>query len=218
MFAPLAFATGRTGRLFIEFALTLAGAVIVSGFVALTLSPMMCSLLLKHQPQHSWIYNLIEGGINALTNGYRRLLTATLRARWVIVLIWLVILGAGAMFFTMLKSELAPLEDRGVVLGLVTAPQGSTPQYTSDQLKPIEEMYSADPGKRRVPDDFRFPDGGRRHRHPAFEAVGRADPQPKTDRRRVASEVCGRYRARTRSPAARRRSGSRFARRRSNTS
>ena len=53
VFAPLAFATGRTGRLFIEFALTLAGAVLVSGFVALTLSPMMCSLLLRHQERHS---------------------------------------------------------------------------------------------------------------------------------------------------------------------
>ncbi len=67
VFAPLAFATGRTGRLFIEFALTLAGAVLVSGFVALTLSPMMCSLLLRHQERHSWIYNLIEGWIEGLT-------------------------------------------------------------------------------------------------------------------------------------------------------
>ena len=85
VFAPLAFATGRTGRLFIEFALTLAGAVLVSGFVALTLTPMMCSLLLKHQERHSWIYNTIEGWIDALTNGYRRALTAALHARWLVV-------------------------------------------------------------------------------------------------------------------------------------
>src|SRR6266566_2699536 len=62
VFAPLAFATGRTGRLFIEFALTLAGAVLVSGFIALTLTPMMCSLLLRHEAKHSWIYNKIEAG------------------------------------------------------------------------------------------------------------------------------------------------------------
>ena len=67
VFAPLAFATGRTGRLFIEFALTLAGAVMVSGFIALTLTPMMCSLLLKHQTSHSWIYNRIEAGFDAFT-------------------------------------------------------------------------------------------------------------------------------------------------------
>ncbi len=145
VFAPLAFATGRTGRLFIEFALTLAGAVIVSGFIALTLTPMMCSLLLKHQERHSWVYNVIERGLSALTNGYRRLLTATLRARWVIVLVWFVVAGLGAFFFSQLKSELAPTEDRGVVFGLVTAPQGSTPTYTADQIAPIEQFYAQIP-------------------------------------------------------------------------
>ena len=123
VFAPLAFATGRTGRLFIEFALTLAGAVIVSGFMALTLSPMMCSLLLKHETKHSWIYNVIERGLQAMTSGYRRLLTAALHARWVVVLLWLAVAGLGTLLFTVLKSELAPTEDRGVVFGLVTAPQ-----------------------------------------------------------------------------------------------
>jgi len=145
VFAPLAFATGRTGRLFIEFALTLAGAVLVSGFVALTLSPMMCSLLLHHQERHSWIYNTIEGWIEALTNGYRRALTASLHARWLILVIWFVVLGLGAVFFTSLKSQLAPIEDRGVILGLVSAPQGSTPTYTADQIKPIEEFYAQIP-------------------------------------------------------------------------
>ncbi len=145
VFAPLAFATGRTGRLFIEFALTLAGAVIVSGFMALTLSPMMCSLLLKHETKHSWIYNVIERGLQAMTSGYRRLLTAALHARWVVVLLWLAVAGLGTLLFTVLKSELAPTEDRGVVFGLVTAPQGSTPQYTSDQLRPIEQFYAQIP-------------------------------------------------------------------------
>ena len=145
VFAPLAFATGRTGRLFIEFALTLAGAVIVSGFMALTLSPMMCSLLLKHETKHSWIYNVIERGLQAMTSGYRRLLTAALHARWVVALLWLAVAGLGVLLFTALKSELAPTEDRGVVFGLVTAPQGSTPQYTSDQLRPIEQFYAQIP-------------------------------------------------------------------------
>jgi multidrug efflux pump len=145
VFAPLAFATGRTGRLFIEFALTLAGAVLVSGFVALTLSPMMCSLLLKHQEKHSWIFNLVEGWLTALTNGYRRSLTAVLHARWVVVVAWVAVLGAGAVLFMNLKSELSPLEDRGVILGIVTAAQGSTPQYTADQIKPIEQFYAQVP-------------------------------------------------------------------------
>ena len=145
VFAPLAFATGRTGRLFIEFALTLAGAVMVSGFIALTLTPMMCSLLLKHQARHSWIYNKIEGGLSAMTQGYRRALGATLRARWLVVIAWFAVAALGALFFSLLKSELSPTEDRGVVFGLVTAPQGSTPQYTADQIKPIEEFYAQIP-------------------------------------------------------------------------
>ena len=145
VFAPLAFATGRTGRLFIEFALTLAGAVLVSGFIALTLSPMMCSLLLKHQEKHSWLFNLVEGWLNALTRGYRRSLTALLHARWVVAIVWVAVLGAGAVLFLNLKSELSPLEDRGVILGIVTAAQGSTPQYTAEQIKPIEQFYAQVP-------------------------------------------------------------------------
>ncbi len=145
VFAPLAFATGRTGRLFIEFALTLAGAVMVSGFMALTLTPMMCSILLRHQTKHSWIYNKIEAGFNAFTNGYRRLLAGALHHRWIVVGGWIITLGVGGLLFATLKSELSPTEDRGVVFGLVTAPQGSTPQYTSDQLRPIEEFYSQVP-------------------------------------------------------------------------
>jgi multidrug efflux pump len=145
VFAPLAFATGRTGRLFIEFALTLSGAVLVSGFIALTLTPMMCSLLLKHEAKHSWIYNKIEAGFEAFTQGYRSWLTALLHHRWIAGVLWLAMLLAGAGLFMVLKSELSPIEDRGVVFGIVTAPQGSTPQYTADQLKPIEEFYSQVP-------------------------------------------------------------------------
>jgi multidrug efflux pump len=145
VFAPLAFATGRTGRLFIEFALTLAGAVLVSGFIALTLSPMMSSLLLRHEEKHSWLFNLVEGWLGALTRGYRRALTAVLHARYLVVGAWVAVLVAGGVLFTTLKAELSPLEDRGVILGIVSAPQGSTPQYTADQIKPIEDFYARVP-------------------------------------------------------------------------
>jgi len=78
VFAPLAFTPGRTGRLFVEFALALAGAVLVSGFVALTLTPMMCSKLLRHTSKHSWFDTFMERRLTALTNGYERAL------RWVV--------------------------------------------------------------------------------------------------------------------------------------
>jgi len=150
VFAPLAFATGRTGRLFIEFALTLAGAVVVSGFVALTLTPMMCSLLLRHEARHSWLYNKIEAGFEAFTQGYRRLLIAALGARWLVIAAWVATLGIGALLFTQLKSELSPVEDRGIIFGQLTAPQGSTPAYTAEQLRPIEEFY------RQIPEAFAY--------------------------------------------------------------
>jgi multidrug efflux pump len=145
VYAPLAFATGRTGRLFIEFALALAGAVLVSGFVALTLTPMLCSVLLKHQVKHNRAYYWIESAITATTEGYRRLLRFTLANRWIVVVGWVATLGAGALLFTQLKSELAPIEDRGVVFGIVNAPQGSTPNYTGDQMKPVEALYAKVP-------------------------------------------------------------------------
>jgi multidrug efflux pump len=142
VYAPLAFATGRTGRLFIEFALALAGAVLVSGFVALTLTPMMCSLLLRHQTKHNRAYYWIESAIEGLTSAYRATLRWSLRNRWIVVGGWLATLVAGAFLFTQLKSELAPTEDRGVVFATVSAPQGSTPLYTADQIKPVESMYA----------------------------------------------------------------------------
>ena len=79
VYAPMAFATGRTGKLFIEFALTLAGAVLVSGFVALTLTPMMCAKLLRHETSHGRFYNWLERGFEAMTRGYRRMLVGRAR-------------------------------------------------------------------------------------------------------------------------------------------
>ena len=145
VYAPLAFATGRTGRLFIEFALALAGAVLVSGFVALTLSPMMCSLLLKHETSHSWLYNRIEQTFDAVTRGYDRLLARLLDRRWIVIVVAVATaIGAGFLFST-IKSELAPIEDRGVIFGFITAPQGASPAYTAERVRDIERLYAAIP-------------------------------------------------------------------------
>jgi multidrug efflux pump len=141
VFAPLAFSTGRTGRLFVEFALALAGAVLVSGFVALTLSPMMCSKLLRHEEKHGAVYRAIDRFLNGLTNGYARSLAWVLERRWTVLLGWLVVAAAGVWLFTLIRSELAPIEDRSVVFGRVQAPQGATVQYTSEALRSIETMY-----------------------------------------------------------------------------
>src|SRR3546814_355431 len=124
VYAPVAFAPGRTGTFFAEFALTLAGAVLVSGFVALTLSPMMCSRLLRGHESHGRLYNWLERGLLSLNRGYRSALDVTLRIRPVVVVIALVVAGASYILLTNLKSELAPVEDRGVLFTAGHAPEG----------------------------------------------------------------------------------------------
>ncbi len=142
VYAPLAFATGRTGRLFIEFALALAAAVLFSGFIALTLTPMMCATMLKHEHNHGRLYLLVEGWLERLNNGYRRLLSWSLVNRAFIVVIGLLVGGASVPLFMTIKSELSPVEDRGVIYGRVTAPLGATVQYTADNIRQLETIYA----------------------------------------------------------------------------
>src|SRR5690606_36664328 len=130
VYAPVAFAPGRTGRLFLEFALTLASAVLVSGFVALTLTPMMCTKLLQEHERRGRIYNFLERLFQGMADGYRRLLAATLKVRPLIVVIAIAVAGASGVLVMTLKSELAPIEDRGVVRAYGTGPEGATIDYT----------------------------------------------------------------------------------------
>ncbi len=151
VFAPLAFTPGRTGKLFSEFALALAGAVIVSGFVALTLSPMLSSKLLRHNPNPGWFDRTMDGLLNALSRGYERLLRWILvKARWLVVL---VMIGSGVligMIYPNMKQELAPLEDRGTILVNVTSPDGSTLAYTDRYARAIERIAEAYPEFDRI--------------------------------------------------------------------
>jgi multidrug efflux pump len=142
VYAPIAFTPGRTGRLFLEFAVTLAGAVIISGFVALTLTPMMCAKLLKHNTQPNAVIRAIERSLAALDNGYRRALTAALSARWLILLVALGVAGGGAYLFTLVKSELSPTEDRGTLQVQATAPEGASFAYTSRYAGDIEGVLA----------------------------------------------------------------------------
>ncbi|MDP2032804.1 MAG: efflux RND transporter permease subunit, partial [Polaromonas sp.] len=160
VYAPLAFTPGRTGRLFVEFALALAGAVVVSGFVALTLTPMMCAKLLKHNPQPNAFDRGIERFLNAVSDRYGRLLrwilTARsgagrdggsrgvrgllLQARWIVVGIMLASALAILLIFPTMKQELSPLEDRGTILATVNAPDGATLDYTNRYAEALEKM------------------------------------------------------------------------------
>jgi len=147
VYAPVAFMTGRTGKLFIEFALTLAGAVLVSGFVALSLSPMMCSKLLRHQARHGRVYNAIEAVIGGVTRGYQRTLTriigAAVGARVALFVGVMAACGAAIVWLGQTtKSELAPIEDRGVFLGMFLGPEGATIDYTDGYARRLEAIYA----------------------------------------------------------------------------
>ncbi len=150
VYAPLAFTPGRTGRLFAEFALALAGAVIVSGFVALTLSPMMCSKLLRHNPKPNFFDRGMERGLAWLTNGYAAMLGWTLRHRWLVVLVMLGCAFGTWVLLKDIKRELAPMEDRGVVLANINGPDGATLDYTNRYASAIERIGQNHPEFDRI--------------------------------------------------------------------
>jgi multidrug efflux pump len=138
VFAPLAFSTGNTGKLFAEFALTVAAAVLVSGFVALTLTPMMCSRLLRHEARHGALFNASERAFAAVNAGYRSSLRVLLRHRWVVILLFAGGLVLAGHTYRGLKEELAPLEDRGFFIGIIVAPDGASLGYTDQYARMIE--------------------------------------------------------------------------------
>ncbi len=145
VFAPLAFITGNTGKLFTEFALTVTSAVLVSGFVALTLTPMMCSRILKGHEQHGGLYLAMERFFQRMTDGYRRTLGASLRHRAAVIGVFAAVSLGGGAAFTALKTELSPQEDRGFFISLVIAPEGASLSYTDQYMRAIEKMFAAVP-------------------------------------------------------------------------
>jgi len=162
VYAPLAFTPGRTGRLFIEFALALAGAVVVSGFVALTLTPMMCSKLLRHNPKPNWFDRTMERRLNRLSDGYASVLRwiistgyrprpgergagvlarrVFLQARWIVIGGMVLSAIAISLVYPSMRSELSPMEDRGVISSNITAPDGATLEYTNRYARELERL------------------------------------------------------------------------------
>jgi len=181
VYLPFAFSTGRSGMLFIEFALTLAGAVLVSGFTALTLSPMMCSKLLHHDEKHGRFFVLGERILKGLDHGYRTLLDRLLRLRWqTIGMAAAVVVGMVGLFLS-LPDELAPAEDRGIIIGFGTAPEGATIDYTDRYGKQMEDIYEAVPEQNRFFKIIGF--GG------VTNAIGFVGLKPWNERERSAQQI-----------------------------
>ncbi|PKQ09258.1 MAG: multidrug transporter AcrB [Alphaproteobacteria bacterium HGW-Alphaproteobacteria-12] len=142
VYAPVGFAEGRTGKLFLEFALTLAGTVVVSGFVALTLTPMLCSKLLRHETKEIRLQRWLRERLDEIDAGYKRMLTGALSRRGAVVAIALVIAVSCVGLFMLLRQELAPFEDRGTLLVVGQAPQGATLEFSQRYAKQLEGLYT----------------------------------------------------------------------------
>ncbi len=140
VFTPLAFLRGSTGRLFNEFGIAVAGSVVISGFVALTLTPMLCAKVLRVPHEHGATFKLLERGFNALAERYRTLLERALHHRGLVVAGTLVTVLLAAVLFRNLKSELVPDDDRGFFLVITTAPEGASLDYMDGYQRQIEQI------------------------------------------------------------------------------
>ncbi len=145
VYAPIGLMGGLTGALFREFAFTLAGSVIVSGVVALTLSPMMSSRLLSSKLGEGRLARTIEQRTQRLTEGYGRLLDKTLAARGAVLIVGVAILGTIAVLFTGAQRELAPPEDMGYVFVQAKAPQYANLDYTARYSGEIDRLFQQFP-------------------------------------------------------------------------
>ncbi|WP_416865318.1 MAG: efflux RND transporter permease subunit [Imperialibacter sp.] len=138
VFIPIIFMQGLTGRLFLEFGVVLAGSILVSALVALTLSPMMCAVLLKKHSKPSRFYAVTEKFYEGLGAGYAKSLAAFMKYRWLSFVVVALMFGMIAFFGTQLKSELAPLEDRGIIRASVKAPEGVSFEYMDKYMEELD--------------------------------------------------------------------------------
>ncbi len=145
VYAPIGFLGGLTGALFVEFAFTLTAAVLISGVIALTLSPMLSSRVLGQHGQEGRFEQAVEKAFTSLSNGYARLLHHVHEVRWLMILLGLVILASNYLMFINSKSELAPDEDQGILFVNATGPRTATLEYLEAYGKQIQSIYETFP-------------------------------------------------------------------------
>jgi multidrug efflux pump len=163
VYVPIGFTSGLTGALFREFAFTLAGAVIVSGVIALTLSPMMTSKLLKPHAELSWFGRLVERVFGGLQRFYRRRLDGAIKQRAVFAWVAVLTIGLSTVLYGAINRELAPAEDQGVIFAFVNAPEHTNLDYLTTYTDNLTETFLKVPEKQNLFAINGFPNG-----HSAF--------------------------------------------------
>src|SRR5207245_641982 len=145
VFTPLGFLRGSTGRLLSEFGIAVAGAVVISGFVALTLTPMLCAKVLRATHEHGPTFKAAEQGFNAVAERYARLLQTALRHRRIVVAGTVVTVALAFVLYKNLKQELIPDDDRGFFLVVAFGPEGSSLDYTDGYVRQVEQIIGKTP-------------------------------------------------------------------------
>src|SRR5262249_6781997 len=147
----IVFVTGTAGRLLSEWGSAVAGAVVISGFVALTLTPMLCAKILRMQHQHGELFQMFERGFNALSERYAQLLRRAVEHRAAVLLGTLAVVAVSVFLFmvfpaTRLQNELIPEDDRGFFLIVVRGPEGASLPYTDGYVHQVEQIIGRTPG------------------------------------------------------------------------
>ncbi len=143
VFFPIVFMEGTTGRLFREFSFVIAGAVIISTFVALTLTPMLATKLLKRREQHNWLYRKTEPFFEGLNNIYLRTLNSFLYRRYLAIAIMVVAFGSAIYLWNTTPSEMAPLEDRSSITVRTSGPEGVTYEFMRDYTEDVRALVDS---------------------------------------------------------------------------
>jgi HAE1 family hydrophobic/amphiphilic exporter-1 len=148
VFIPVLFMGGVVGRVFREFAVTITMTILISGFVSLTLTPMLCSRLLKpvrHDAHHNLFYRVADGGFNLLFAGYRRGLTGVLRWRRATLFVTILSIGAAGYLFAVVPKGFFPLEDTGQIAGFTQASEDVSVQAMGEHEQEVANTIRADP-------------------------------------------------------------------------
>ncbi len=148
VFSPLLFLTGATGRLFNEFGVAVGGAVLISGIVALTLTPMLSAKILRVQARESAFSHAIGGFLDRVTSRYTRTLDWALSRPLVVIAGGAALVASAVLLFNALEREFVPPDDRGFFFTFVIAPEGATVQYTDDYLRQLEAIVHRTDGVR----------------------------------------------------------------------
>ena len=187
VFFPIVFLQGTTGRLFREFSLVIAGAVAISMFVSLSLTPMLCSRILHKSEEESWLFRVTEPFFVWLNRVYKNGLTRFMKVRWIAPLFLLGALGYTVYLWQGLPSEMAPIEDRSSLRVMSTAPEGTSFQYMDNYTSELNQYL-----KEKVPEaDMMFSLVGRGGTNSSFTNVILKNPDERKGRsqQEIAEEV-----------------------------